>query len=184
MIAPKFKNERTLVIGPCRLSYCHVFKKNVMPGEPEERAKYSTIILIPKSEKETIEAVKKAMEAAKQEGIATKWGGKEPKKMDLALRDGDDKDDEVYAGHYFLNAKSSTRPQIVNRRGEPIVDEDEIYSGVWAYVSFSFFAYDVSGNKGIACGLNNLCKFKDDEPFGGKSSASNDFADLYDDDDL
>ena len=49
--------------------------------------------------------------------------------------------------------------------------------------SISFFAYNVNGNKGIACGLNNLRKFKDDEKFGGRVSAESDFADLDDEDD-
>jgi hypothetical protein len=66
------------------------------------------------------------------------------------------------------------------------VDEDEIYSGVWAIISVTFYGYDVSGNRGIACGLNNVMKFKDGERLGGRSSADNDFADIdaEEDDDL
>jgi hypothetical protein len=86
----------------------------------------------------------------------------------------------------FVNAKSSTRPGIVDRNKVPIVDEEEVYSGVWAIVSVSFFAYDKNGNKGVACGLNNIMKFKDDEKFGGRVSAESDFADIdaEDDEDL
>lgn len=66
------------------------------------------------------------------------------------------------------------------------MDEDEIYSGVWAIVSVTFFGYDVSGNRGVACGLNNIMKFKDGERLGGRASAESDFADIgmEDDDDL
>lgn len=39
-----------------------------------------------------------------------------------------------------------------------------------------------SGNKGIACGLNNLQKIRDGEPLGGKASAESDFASDEDDD--
>lgn len=106
----------------------------------------------------------------------------------MPLRDGDtDKeDDEVYDNHYFLNAKSTTRPGICDKNKVAIVDEDEIYSGVWAYVSVTFFAYDVSGNRGVACGLNNIMKFKDGERLGGRASAESDFGgiDCEDDDDL
>lgn len=63
-----------------------------------------------------------------------------------------------------------------------ITDEDEIYSGVWAYVSVTFYPYDVNGNKGIACGLNNIMKFKDDERFGGRTSAAADFEGFGEDD--
>lgn len=106
----------------------------------------------------------------------------------MPLRDGDtDKDDdEVYAGHFYVNAKSNTRPGIVDKNRTPIVDEDDIYSGVWAIMSVTFYAYDVNGNRGVACGLNNIMKYKDDERLGGRASAESDFADLdmEDDEDL
>ena len=99
-------NDTKVIFGPCRLSYTHVFEKYI----PEDggEGKYMTNVLIPKSEKKTIEAIKKAIEAAKKAAIVAKWGGKEPKKLDMALRDGDEKDDEVYEDHYYVNAKSNT----------------------------------------------------------------------------
>lgn len=182
MITPTVKDSK-VVFGPCRLSYTHVFQKHSFDGD-DANGKYSTNILIPKTEKETVKAIKEAIEAAKQAGITGKWGGKEPKKLVSPLLDGDDKDDEVYAGHYYLNAKCSTRPGLCYRDRTPIVDEEEIYSGVWAVASVTFFPFDVNVNKGIACGLNNLMKFKDDDKLGGRTSAENDFADInFDDDD-
>lgn len=187
MIDPKVVNDTKVIFGPCRLSYTHVFEKYT-PDDGGE-GKYMTNVLIPKSEKKTIEAIKKAIEAAKKAAIVAKWGGKEPKKLDMALRDGDEKDDEVYEDHYYVNAKSNTRPGVVDRKKVPIVDKEEVYSGVWAIVSVSFYGYDVSGNKGVACGLNNIMKFKDDDHFGSRVSAESDFGDLdgiddEDDDDL
>lgn len=176
MITPKVTGTK-VVIGPCRLSYTYVFNKYNPDGD-EKSGKYQTSVLIPVKEKETIAAVRKAIDEAKAAGIVSKWGGKEPKKLDLPLRDGDDKDDEVYAGMLYLTAKSSTRPGIVDRDRNPIVDEEEIYSGVWAMVSLTFYPYDTNGNRGIACGLNNIMKFKDDEKLGGRVSAESDFADI------
>lgn len=176
MIKPKVKGT-TVVFGPCRLSYTHVFHKYTPDGN-EQNAKYMTNVLIPPGEKETIEAIKKAIDAAKASGITSKWGGKEPKNLDLPLRDGDDKDDDVYTGKLYLNAKCRTRPGVVDRDKSPIVDEEEIYSGVWAIVSVTFFPYDVVGKKGVACGLNNIMKFKDDEKLAGRSSAASDFSGL------
>lgn len=185
MITPTVK-ETKVVFGPCRLSYTHVFNKYVPDGETD--GKYMTNVLIPKSEKETIKAIQQAIDAAKKSGIVSKWGGKEPKKLEMPLRDGDEKEDgdEVYEDHFFVNAKSKTRPGVIDKHKSPIVDEDEIYSGVYAIVSVSFYAYDVNGNKGVACGLNNIMKFKDGERLGGRASADSDFADLdmEDDDDL
>ncbi len=179
MITPIVK-EGKVTFGPCRLSYTHVFSKYNPDGD-DKSAKYMTNVLIPAKEKETVAAIQKAIDAAKASGIVSKWGGKEPKKLDMPLRDGDDKDDDVYAGMLYVNAKSSTRPGIVGRDKAPIVDEEEIYSGVWAYVSVTFYPYDTNGKRGVACGLNNIMKFKDDEKLGGRCSAE---TDIEDDDDL
>lgn len=186
MITPKTVNETKVIFGPCRLSYTHVFEKYSPDGDGE--GKFMTNVLIPKSEKETVEAIKNAIEAAKKAAIVAKWGGKEPKKLDMPLRDGDEKDDDNYEDLFYINAKSNTRPGIVDKHKAPIVDEEEIYSGVWAVVSVTFYGYDVSGNRGIACGLNNIMKFKDDDHLGGRVSADADFGDVEfddeDDDDL
>lgn len=182
MITPQVK-ENKVIFGPCRLSYTHVFNRYNPDGDQAD-GKYMTNVLIPKDEKETIAAINKAIDVAKKQAIVSKWGGKEPKKLDMPLRDGDEKDDENYEGHLFVNAKSNTRPGIVDRKKVPIVDEEEIYSGVWAIVSITFFGYDKNGNRGVACGLNNIMKFKDDEHFGGRVSAESDFGGVdFDDDD-
>lgn len=182
MIKPVVKDNK-VVFGPCRLSYTHLFEKYSPEGASSDNAKYMTNVLIPKSEKATIKAIESAIEVGKKMAIVSKWGGKEPKKLDLPLRDGDDREDDVYEDHFFVNAKCSTRPGIVDKDKQPIYDEEEIYSGVWAYVSVTFYGYDVSGNRGIACGLNNVMKFKDDERLGGRISAASDFEDIDADDD-
>lgn len=176
------KKGTQVIFGPCRLSYAHLFEKYTPEGGGD--GKYMTNVIIPKGEKKTVEAINQAIEEAKRAGIVGKWGGKEPKKLELPLHDGDDKDDPVYADSYYVNAKSSTRPGVCDKHKVAITDEEEVYSGMWAYVSVSFYAYDVNGNRGIACGLNNVMKYKDDERLGGRTSAEADFADIEDDEDL
>ena len=66
---------------------------------------------------------------------------------------------------------------------QPIIDTSEVYSGVYGRASITFYAFNSNGNKGIACGLNNLQKIADGEPLGGKTRAEDDFADLDDEDD-
>ena len=124
------------------------------------------------------------MDAAIEDGIA-KFGGKKPNKaaLKLPLRDGDtERDDEVYKNAYFVNANSTTAPQIVDRAVNPILDREEVYSGCYARVSINFYAYNTNGNKGIACGLGNIQKIADGEPLGGRSNAKDDFSSLDDDD--
>ena len=102
------------------------------------------------------------------------------------LRDGDAErpDDEAYANAYFINANSGTAPGIVDNQQEPqpITVRSEIYSGVYARASINFYAFNSNGNRGIACGLNNIQKLRDGDPLGGKSRAEDDFATADDDD--
>lgn len=164
-----------------RLSYFHGWEPTSTNGGPE---RYSVSVLIPKDDKETVKAINDAVDAAIEEGIA-KFGGKKPNKaaIKLPLRDGDtEREDEAYAGHWFINANSKTAPQIVDKAVKPILDRDEVYSGCYARVSLNFYAFNSNGNKGIACGLGNIQKIRDGESLGGRSSAADDFSTEEDDD--
>ena len=171
-----------VVTGKVLLSYLNVVKPvGVNGGEP----KYSVSVIIPKSDTKTLNKIKAAIEEAKKEGTA-KLGKKIPANLKTPLRDGDiDRpDDEAYADSYFINANSRTKPGIVDRNVEPIMDMTEIYSGCYGRVSMVFYAYNVNGNKGIAAGLQNIQKLEDGEPLGGKSRPEDDFGGLDDDEDL
>src|SRR5699024_1786809 len=124
------------------------------------------------------------IDVAIEEGIA-KFGGKKPNKaaIKLPLRDGDiERDDEAYKDHYFINCNSTTPPQIVDQSVQPILDQSQVYSGCYARVSINLYAFNNNGNKGIAAGLGNIQFVRDGEPLAGKSSASDDFESLADDD--
>ena len=175
------KNTTKVVTGVVRLSYANVWEAvSINGGTP----KYSVSLIIPKSDTKTIEAINAAVDVAIKEGAA-KFGGKIPTKagLKLPLRDGDvERDDEAYKGAYFVNANSTSAPQIVDRAVQPILDRGEVYSGCYARVSINFYALNSNGNRGIACGLGNIQKVRDGEPLGGKSSAAADFATDLDDD--
>ena len=82
---------------------------------------------------------------------------------------------EAYKNAYFVNANATSAPGIVDADLNPILTRSEVYSGVYGRASITFYAFNSSGNKGIACGLNNLQKIRDGEPLGGKASAESDF---------
>ena len=174
-------NATKVVTGKVRLSYAHVWEPvSINDSKP----KYSVSLVIPKSDKETIKKINAAVDAAIEEGIA-KFGGKKPNKaaLKLPLRDGDtERDDEVYKNCFFVNANSTTAPQIVDRTVQPILDREEVYSGCYARVSINLYAYNTNGNKGIAGGLGNIQKIADGEPLGGRTSAKDDFSSLEDED--
>lgn len=176
------KNNNTKVVtGPVRLSYANVWEPaSINGGAP----KYSVSLIIPKSDTKTLAAINAAVDAAIQQGAA-KFGGKIPNKaaLKLPLRDGDtEREDEAYKDSYFVNANSTSAPQIVDRAVQPILDRSEVYSGCYARVSINFYAFNSNGNRGIACGLGNIQKIRDGEPLGGRSSAADDFASDLDDD--
>ena len=164
-----------------RLSYFHGWEPTSINNGPE---RYSVSVLIPKSDTETVKAINEAIDAAIEEGVA-KFGGKKPNKaaIKLPLRDGDtERYDEAYKGHYFMKDMSTTPPQIVDKYVKPILDRNEVYSGCYARVSLNFYAFNSNGNKGVACGLGNIQKIRDGESLGGRSSATDDFSTVADDD--
>lgn len=173
------KNETKVVTGIVRLSYANVWEPKSINGGAE---KYSVSLIIPKSDTKTVSAINNAIDAAIEEGIG-KFGGRKPNKgaLKLPLRDGDvEKDDEAYADSFFVNANSTTAPQIVDQRVQPIMDRSEVYSGCYARVSINFYAFNSNGNKGVACGLGNIQKVRNGEPLGGKRNASEDFSNFND----
>lgn len=183
----KFNNPTKVITGVnTRWSYVNAWEaKSINGGAP----KFSVSLIIPKSDTKTIEKIQAAIQAAYEEGQGKlKGNGKSVPALSVLktpLRDGDAErpDDEAYADAYFINANSATAPGIVDADRNPIFDRSEVYSGVYGRASINFYAFNSNGNKGIACGLNNLQKIRDGEPLGGKSRAEDDFA-IEDDEDF
>lgn len=174
------ENKTRVITGLVRFSYAHVFEKSSVNGGTEQ---YSAALLIPKSDKSTLENIKKAIQAAKEEGKDKKFNGKIPAKMKEPLRDGDEEhpDDENYAGHYFVNANNKNRkPKLVDANLNEILDPEEFYSGCFGRAAISFYAFNSNGNRGIACSLENIQKIKDGEPLsGGQVAPEADFGDDF-----
>jgi hypothetical protein len=174
------ENSTRVITGKVRFSYAHVWEAKSINGGDE---KYSVSIIIPKSDKQTVADIKAAIEQAKKEGIP-KFGGKAPANLKLPLRDGDiDRpDDEAYRDSYFVNANSKDKPGIVDRHVKTILDPDEFYSGCYGRASITFYAFNQNGNRGIACGLQNLQKLSDGEPLNGRRRAEDEFTTADDED--
>jgi hypothetical protein len=177
--------DTKVITGKVRFCYANVFEPIAM--SENETPKYSICILISKDDTKTVEAIKKAIEAAKIEGkskIADK-NGKIPSTIKIPLRDGDEErsDDPAFENCYFINANSARKPAIVDKDLNPIMQKEDFYSGCYGRASVNFYAFNVQ-SKGIAAGLNNLQKLEDGEPLTGGSSAEEDFGgdNAWDDD--
>lgn len=175
----KYVNPTKVVTGICTFSYLNCWEAKGIQGSAP---KFSVSLILPKSDTHTVEKIKAAIQAAYEEGAGKLKGtGKTVPALSLIkspLRDGDVErpDDEAYKGCWFINANSATAPGIVDADRQPILNRSEMYSGVKGRASINFYAYNVNGNRGIACGLNNLQKIADGTPLGGKSRAEDDFA--------
>ncbi|GAA0741629.1 DUF2815 family protein [Clostridium oceanicum] len=162
-----------VITGKVRFSYANVWEpKSINGSDP----KYSVSLIISKKDKITVEKVKKAIEVAKKEG-KSKFQGEGSGILKMPLKDGDLEKigDETYENSYFINANSNTKPGIVDRNVNPIIQQNDFYSGCYGRASIVFYPYNENGNKGIACGLQNLQKTDDGEILTGHSRPEDDF---------
>lgn len=181
------KNPTKVITGKNTImSYLNVNEPKVPLGGGTP--KYSVSLIIPKSDTVTVAKIRAAIQAAYEEGQSKLKGNSKfvPALEDIKtpLRDGDKdrKGDEAYQNAWFVNANSTTKPGVVDADRQPILDSSELYSGIIGRASINFYAFNSNGNRGIACGLNNIQKLSDGTPLGGHSRAEDDFADLDDED--
>jgi hypothetical protein len=164
--------------GKCRLSYVYLLEPK--PNDEGKTPKYEVSVIIPKSDKDTIAKIEKAIEAAKQQGKTSKWGGKVPKKLRLPLHDGDDdRDDEAYEDAMYLTARSKQQPVIMNRDKSILNDPNGVYSGMYAALILNFYPYD-NESKGVAVGLEAVMKLGEGERLGGSRMSYEAAADAFD----
>jgi hypothetical protein len=175
-----------VVTGKVRLSYAHLFEPH--SSFENAPAKYSTVILVPKSDTATINAIKAAQKVALENGKSSKFGGKIPPNWKNTFRDGDDETEAdleknpEYAGHYFMNVSNTKKPGVVDQNVQPILDSTAVYSGCYARVSINAFPFSANGNKGVSFGLNHVQFIEDGEPLGSITKAESDFDPIEGDD--
>lgn len=178
------QNTTKVVTGKVRLSYVALLEPKAFEGQ---EAKYSTVILIPKTDKATIKKIQDAQKAAYEAAKNDKLKGIKWERVKTTLRDGDEdmdtEDHPEYAGHMFMSISSKTKPQIIDKYKNPVDSAEEVYSGVYARVSLNAYAYNTAGNKGISCGLNNVQVVAKGDYLGGKTSADADFDEWDEEDD-
>lgn len=167
-------NEMNVTTGEARLSYAHLFKPYAyQPGQEE---KYQVTVLIPKTDTATMGRINAAIESAKQKGINDKWNGQCPPILNTPVYDGDGvrpSDGLPFGaeckGHWVFtaSAKAEYPPEVVDKMGNPIINQSEVYSGMYGRVNVTFFPYMFGGKKGIGCGLGPVQKLRDGEALGG-----------------
>lgn len=171
-----FGDITNVTTGEARLSYVHLFKPHAQQPGAEE--KFSCTILVPKSDTATKARIDAAIEAAKQKGISGKWNGVCPPIVPHPVHDGDGvrpSDGMPFGpeckGHWVFtaSAKADYPPEVVDQNGNPMINQSEMYSGVYALVNVEFYPYMFGGKKGIGCGLGPVKKVRDGEALGGSA---------------
>ncbi len=159
-----------IITPPARLSFPWLFEPQ-QPLQVGGKPMFSAVLLFPKST--DLSVLKAAIIAARD----AKWPDptKRPKGLRNPLRDGAEKDLDGYKDCFFLSAKSLMRPGVVDEGVKAILDPTVIYAGCWVRASLSVYGYDKAGNKGVAFGLQNIQKLKDDAPFGSRAKPEDDF---------
>lgn len=170
--------SNTLVTGEVRFSYINIFepKQSKFGGDP----KYSMVILIPKTDIATKQAIDKAIQETINENAQKTFGGSTVG-LHLPVHDGDgvmpDKGtpypDEC-KGHWVLNCSSKMKPEVVDENLQPVMSQSQVYSGCYGRVSLRFFAYN-QGKRGVSAGLGNVQKLRDGDPLSGGTTAAQDF---------
>lgn len=164
-----------VITGEVRGTYLNLWEPR--PVAEGAEPKYSMTLLIPKSDKATLEKIKAAQEAA----ITKKWP-KRPAKIDMTMHDGDgvkpstgDPFPAECKGHMVMSVNSKQQPQIVDQRVAPVIDRGLFVSGDYFRVSINAYAYEVSGKRGVSFGLNNVQFLRKGQPLGNVSRAEDDF---------
>lgn len=171
--------ETNVTTGEVRLSFVNLFQPRA--NQPGQEPKYSTTILIPKTDVATMGRIHAAIQAAINKGVQTTWKGARPPQPKTPIWDGDGvrQSGEAFGpeckGHWVLTASSKQPQAIVGPDMSPIIDQTRVYSGVYGRVNINFFPFDNSGNRGIGAGLGPVQISRDGEPLGGRISAEQAF---------
>lgn len=151
-----------------RLSFPKLFKPEGFKGQAGSE-KFSAAFLLDKEEH--AEKIKEIKEAIKKV-VAEKWPKKAPKLAadKIFLKDGEIKEDE-YDGYdssmVFINASTTKRPVVVDKKLTPIAEDDDvIYAGCYVNATFQIWAQDNDYGKRINAQLRAVQFERDGEPFG------------------
>lgn len=176
-----------IIIPSCRLSYPALFKPREMTDGGDGKPKYQATVLIPKSANQIVTEIMSAIQAEvtdaqKPDGA---WKGARPPQPAMPIYDGDGvqpKSGKPWgpecAGHWVLRTSSTSKPDIVDEFGNPVLEASKFYAGCYCHFSVNIKAYN-NKQLGVGAYLNCVGFAKDGEPLEGHASAKEDFAGLF-----
>lgn len=184
-MADKAKN---VIITPEFLgSYVTLVKPRAI--EADKEPKYSINMVLKKKLPTTIAFLKK-LEASFNASMIEKLGKALPfaSCKHYPVRDGDKPNEdgeinEITKGCWVVYASANFKPNSLDRRGQKLLSEDQLYSGAIYVAAITTWAWKhPTGGKGVSINLDNVLKMRDGERIGGGRPAEQDFAGLIDPD--
>lgn len=145
------------------------------PSNGPPKLQFSCTLVFPK-----ISTDMSAFRAAFESLVQTEFKG-EKRGIRNPIKDGDTDDASrpEFRDSWFVRFQSDQNhpPQVCGPDpSQKITSEHKaIYSGCWVRVVARPYAYNVPGNKGVAFGLGNVQKCRDDKPFVSISDPTEDF---------
>lgn len=160
-----------------RVSFPSVFEASSYEGGPPKFSVCAvfTPALFNAKDKELWKAMEDLADSVAVEKFKRKLA-QLPANFKKPFRDGEEKMDLLGfgAGKIFCNFSSKMRPGVIGIDRTPILDPEDFYPGCWARATITCYAYDNIG-KGVAFGLQNLQKLKNDERLDSRTDACDDF---------
>ena len=175
-------NTTTITIGEVRLSYCNLFQPRA--NQAGQEPKFSVTVLVPKTNTAAKSAIDAAINAALEAGVSKCWNGVKPPVPSICVHDGDGvrpSDGQPFGAEckgmwvFTASCKADRPPFVVDANVQPIINQVDVYSGMWGRVNVTFFPYNSAGKKGIGCGLNGVQKLRDGDPLGSRVTAEEAF---------
>ena len=176
--------NHAITVEDVRLSYVNLFQPKPPFNNPQGDPKFSVTILVPKTNQAAKALIDQEIAQAIEDGVVSRWNGVRPPQPAICVHDGDGprpSDGLAFGAEcrgcwvFTASCKADRPPFVVDEYVQPILDPTKMYSGVWANVSVTFFAYSNAGKKGIGCGLNGVQRLRDGEPLGSSVTAQDAF---------
>lgn len=141
------------------LSFPHLFKARAPAPGADPRFSVNLIFTEDAQKTDAYKLLRQRIVEAARE----KWGAKADEMFQKGtlrspLRDASEKDYSGYdaPGAKYANFWSKQPPGVVDGRLEDVIDPSYVYPGCLGRVNYNAFAYDTSGNKGVALGLVHM----------------------------
>ena len=166
------KKKSEVLVSPLGIAaYCYLNKPDT--GRKYSDDKYKATIKFPKEGADNqaeinkfVKKINKLHEATKPKGM----GNESP------IKDGDEKDDEQFHGHWYMRAKSDYQPSLVGKGRKKLPRNVNIFSGDIIRMAIAAAPYKNGNNRGLTLYLNAVKLIE-------KLNAGFDGAEAFDEDD-